>query len=705
MLQNNNRRLRRDVKNKVRVALGLLSTTCLIGYVWYSRVYNPEVSEPRRRLQDAALTREKNNYPTDFFTDETLKNGAFLFHFFGMLYMFVAIAIVCDEFFVPALERIVDTLEIPHDVAGATFMAAGGSAPELFTNFVGVFISESNVGFGTVVGSAVFNVLFVIGMCAIFSSGELKLTWWPFARDVTYYCFTLITLGIFFGGVSKNFIELWEAIILFCLYFGYVTLMYFNNKLHNWFFTKILKKTGEPAVPIEKQTRLITFRVGLMKLMTSEGKTWIDLVGAYIVDKIAGSIDAAFDAIDSDSNGQLDRDEIRGALRRLGIENHETLDEDLDALFASADVDGDGEISKEEFRKWYMTTKSATRNRVATLFKRYDTDNNGYIDENEFDGLLKAITGKDKISDELKRNALTDMCKGQPDPQGISREVFTDWYNEQMFKNHLNRATRRESRQGSMEPDAALRAPDTEEDLSEAAGGGIGEFGRRLSINKDGGEIVLTGDEEDDDVEPISLAFPKNGGCGAKLWWAFTIPLLLPLWLTLPDVRNPKYRNWFPYTFIASILWLGFFSYLMVWWATIVGWCWAIPTQVMGLTFIAAGTSVPDLLTSVIVARQGHGDMAVSSSIGSNIFDVTVCLPLPWLLKILSSDDFADYTVESDSLVISIIVLFAMVLAVFLTIVYNKWVLTKGLGYTMFCLYGLFVLQDLFTYYGVWAKF
>lgn len=55
-----------------------------------------------------------------------------------------------------------------------------------------------------------------------------------------------------------------------------------------------------------------------------------------------------------------------------------------------------------------------------------------------------------------------------------------------------------------------------------------------------------------------------------------------------------------------------------------------IQDAVMGLTFLAAGTSVPDLLTSVIVARQGHGDMAVSSSIGSNIFDVLVGLPFPW---------------------------------------------------------------------------
>jgi Ca2+/Na+ antiporter len=30
--------------------------------------------------------------------------------------------------------------------------------------------------------------------------------------------------------------------------------------------------------------------------------------------------------------------------------------------------------------------------------------------------------------------------------------------------------------------------------------------------------------------------------------------------------------------------------------------------------------------------EQGQGDMAVSSCIGSNIFDITICLPVPWLL-------------------------------------------------------------------------
>ena len=53
--------------------------------------------------------------------------------------MFFGLAIVCDDFFVPALEVIIDRFEITEDVAGATLMAAGGSAPEFFTALIGEF--------------------------------------------------------------------------------------------------------------------------------------------------------------------------------------------------------------------------------------------------------------------------------------------------------------------------------------------------------------------------------------------------------------------------------------------------------------------------------------------------------------------------------------------------------------------------------------
>lgn len=84
------------------------------------------------------------------------------------VYMFYALAIVCDVYFVPSLEKICEVsvlfsycsyceisehmlswslyfqnLHLSEDVAGATFMAAGSSAPELFTSLIGQ--ASSNV--------------------------------------------------------------------------------------------------------------------------------------------------------------------------------------------------------------------------------------------------------------------------------------------------------------------------------------------------------------------------------------------------------------------------------------------------------------------------------------------------------------------------------------------------------------------------------
>jgi len=170
-----------------------------------------------------------------------------------IMYMFLALAIICDEFFVPALEIICDEehLDLSDDVAGATFMAAGGSAPELFTSFIGTF-QESAVGFGTIVGSAVFNVLFVIAMCAFFSKELLTLTWWPLARDSTYYTFSLIMLAVFFGFVTPDEIHLWEALVLFSMYGGYICLMINNEALYQWlgFSADPVEKCGPDGTPL-----------------------------------------------------------------------------------------------------------------------------------------------------------------------------------------------------------------------------------------------------------------------------------------------------------------------------------------------------------------------------------------------------------------------------------------------------------------------
>lgn len=64
-----------------------------------------------------------------------------------------------------------------------------------------------------------------------------------------------------------------------------------------------------------------------------------------------------------------------------------------------------------------------------------------------------------------------------------------------------------------------------------------------------------------------------------------------------------------------------------------IGSTLGIPDTMMGLTFVAAGVSVPDALSSLAVIKEGLGDMAVSNAVGSNVFDILVCLGLPWFIQ------------------------------------------------------------------------
>lgn len=48
--------------------------------------------------------------------------------------------------------------------------------------------------------------------------------------------------------------------------------------------------------------------------------------------------------------------------------------------------------------------------------------------------------------------------------------------------------------------------------------------------------------------------------------------------------------------------------------------------RLVGLTIVALGTSLPELMTSIIAARRGHSDLAVGNVVGSNIFNILLCL-------------------------------------------------------------------------------
>lgn len=105
------------------------------------------------------------------------------------------------------------------DVAGATFMAAATSAPELFVNVIGTFITEGDIGVGTIVGSAVFNILAVAACCGIGAGMVVPLDWWPLTRDCVAYGLTVVLLII---TIRDERIEWYESLTLVLLYFVYI---------------------------------------------------------------------------------------------------------------------------------------------------------------------------------------------------------------------------------------------------------------------------------------------------------------------------------------------------------------------------------------------------------------------------------------------------------------------------------------------------
>ena len=56
--------------------------------------------------------------------------------------------------------------------------------------------------------------------------------------------------------------------------------------------------------------------------------------------------------------------------------------------------------------------------------------------------------------------------------------------------------------------------------------------------------------------------------------------------------------------------------------ATIVAQLFGMSDRLIGLTIVAFGTSLPELITSVTAARKGKADIAIGNIVGSNIFNI-----------------------------------------------------------------------------------
>ncbi|XP_019660009.1 sodium/potassium/calcium exchanger 4 isoform X2 [Ailuropoda melanoleuca] len=525
-------------------------------------------TQPAKNCTDPAI----HEFPADLFSNKERQHGAVLLHILGALYMFYALAIVCDDFFVPSLEKICEKLHLSEDVAGATFMAAGSSTPELFASVIGVFITHGDVGVGTIVGSAVFNILCIIGVCGLFAGQVVRLTWWAVCRDSVCYTLSVIVLIAF---IYDEEIVWWEGLVLIVMYACYILVMKYNVKMQAFFTIK--QKTIANGNTVNSELEDVKEEPHYSKNPV------------VMVDEVMSSSPPKFS-------------------------------------FPEAGL------------RIMITNKFGPRTRLRMASR---------IIINERQRLINSANGVN--SKPVQNGRHENIENGNvpvENPEDPQRE-----------------------REREPQPPQPPPPPPEPEPVESAF------------------------------LSPFSV--PEARGDKAK--WVFTWPLIFLLCVTIPNCSKPRWEKYFMVTFLTATLWIAVFSYLMVWLVTIIGYTFGIPDVIMGITFLAAGTSVPDCMASLIVARQGLGDMAVSNTIGSNVFDILVGLGIPWGLQTMVINYGSTVKINSRGLVYSVVLLLGSVALTVLGIHLNKWRLDRKLGVCVLALYAVFLCFSIMIEFNVFT--
>jgi len=149
--------------------------------------------------------------------------GVQVAYFIWLMYLFIALGMTADAFFVPILTRISDLLGLSEEVAGVTLVALGNGAPDIFAAIASYSNSDPTVAkmaVGALIGAGIFVVCVVAGACMIIVPFEPAN--WPLTRDIVTYMWAVYWL---IYCMWKGEITLFDAIGFLVYYFIYVAVV------------------------------------------------------------------------------------------------------------------------------------------------------------------------------------------------------------------------------------------------------------------------------------------------------------------------------------------------------------------------------------------------------------------------------------------------------------------------------------------------
>eukprot|EP01105_Mastigella_eilhardi_P003406 TRINITY_DN1436_c1_g1_i10.p1 TRINITY_DN1436_c1_g1~~TRINITY_DN1436_c1_g1_i10.p1 ORF type:complete len:541 (-),score=107.87 TRINITY_DN1436_c1_g1_i10:54-1676(-) len=517
------------------------------------------------------------------------------------------------------------------DFAGATLMSAGGCAPDVFSALIGVCITHSDIGVGTVVGSLLFNHLGIIGACGLLAGTTLHLSLRLLFREMLFYSLSIVVLLLV---LYDSQFEWWECLGMVLLYGVYVFVCAIYTPLLNKFERYLPSFCREPTAeeePLTKEHKSFTFTL-------PPGDT---LQGGTPVLQTEVAVATAAPQV------KLTPREVSQLVEQSNMDAYESakaasvLESGVRLGFDYADVIKHGFLFKKSV--FYTKMRVSSRQWQKRWFMLGETF---------------CYCRNPLFSHEQRRIIdLSHATRLEIDPNDLCTfHIVTPTYTYTM---------------------RALDASTSAEWVIVLAD--------RIRYLHEHCPCLVAADDtflETEDLEDTALTWPV--GVPKRVLYVVQFPLALSMALTIPDVRKLRWRKFFVVTFLMVLVWLAVMAYGMVWAAMRFACVAGIPFDIMGLTVLAIGASLPSCFSSVLAARQGFAAMAVSNAFGSNVFSILFSLGFPCLVETLFIHPLQPYVVQSSSITLSTLVLVVSLLIFIAVMAVTRLRLNRAVG--LFCL-------------------
>ena len=185
-------------------------------------------------------------------------------YFINILLLIVGMVLLVKgaDFFVGGASDIAKKLGIPSLIIGLTLVSIGTSLPEASVSINAAITNSSDLSFGNVIGSNIFNSLFIIGICSIIIPTVVSKDLIKF--DIPILILVMAILSLFAYAITPFVIDRWEAAIMFVLFCLYIILVVFRALKQRKNDLKLVeedKQTEDKQQPTRKTWLSILFTI------------------------------------------------------------------------------------------------------------------------------------------------------------------------------------------------------------------------------------------------------------------------------------------------------------------------------------------------------------------------------------------------------------------------------------------------------------